>query len=228
MRNHHPKLVVMLTYHDHTVKNAAEIFEQCKDSEVEYWGFKEEGLPLPEMKALFSRMKACGKKTVLEVVAYTEEECLRGAEMARTCGCDILMGTLFFDSVNTFCKENHLKYMPFIGRVLKRPSVLSGSIEMMLQEAKEYLQKGVYGFDLLGYRYEGDARELIMQFVSQIDAPVCVAGSVNSFSRLDELKEADPWGFTIGGAFFEQRFGEDFPRQIDAVCRHMEQEIAYV
>jgi len=42
----------------------------------------------------------------LEVVAYTEKECIEGAKMAVECGCDILMGTIFFDSVNELCKKN--------------------------------------------------------------------------------------------------------------------------
>jgi len=142
---HTPVLIVMLTYNDRTVDNAAEIFAQCKESAAEYWGFKEAPLPLPEMKALFSEMKRCCKKTVLEVVAYTEEECLSGAKAAAECGCDILMGTLFFDSVLDFCKQHGIRYMPFVGKVFDRPSVLGGSPEDMLADAKAYLQKGAYG-----------------------------------------------------------------------------------
>ena len=107
-----PELIVMLTYNDVTVSNAYEIFEQCRNTKAVYWGFKEEGLS-SEQK-LYSYMKSCGKTTVLEVVAYTEEECLKGAEMAVECNCDILMGSVFSDSVNNFCKRNHLKYMPFV------------------------------------------------------------------------------------------------------------------
>ena len=42
----------MLTHNDLTVLNAAEIFDQCKNSKAQYWGFKEESLPLEEMKSL--------------------------------------------------------------------------------------------------------------------------------------------------------------------------------
>jgi len=178
-----PKLIVMLTYNDMTVKNAAEVFEQCKDSKAEYWGFKEEPLLTEEMKALYARMKECGKTTFLEVVAYTEEECLAGAKQAVECGCDILMGTLFFDSINELCKEHGLKYMPFVGQITGRPSVLEGTVEGMLAEAKEYIAKGAYGIDLLGYRYTGNATELNKAFVAGLDAPVCLAGSVDSFQR---------------------------------------------
>lgn len=215
-------LIVMLTYNDKTVQNAYDIFEQCKDSKAEFWGMKEAPLPLSEMKRIFDRMKACGKVTALETVAYTEEACLSGAAAAAACGCDILMGTKFFDSVNNFCCAKGLKYMPFVGDVDGRPSILQGSAESMLTEAHRCLKKGVYGFDLLGYRYTGDASRLNSCFVSGLDVPVCIAGSVDSFARLDELKAVKPWAFTIGSAFFENKFGNTFKEQIDTVCDYME------
>lgn len=214
-------LVVMLTHNDKTANNAYEIFEQCKISKAKYWGFKEKPISLEEMKKLYRYMKNCGKQTVLEVVAYTEKEGLKGAKMAVECKCDILMGTMYFDSINEFCKENNLKYMPFVGKVVERPSILKGNIDDMISEAKELLKKGVYGFDLLGYRFTGNATELNKKFVSEVEAPVCIAGSVNSYKRLDELKETNPWAFTIGGAFFENKFGNDFIEQINKVCEYM-------
>ncbi len=219
--NDYPELIVMLTYNDCTVENAYSIFDECKDSKAKFWGFKEEGLPLEQMKELYSYMKQCGKTTVLEVVAYTEEESLRGARMAVECGCDILMGTKFSDTVNDYCKKHHLKYMPFVGTITGRPSVLEGSVEEMLAEAKEYLQKGVYGIDLLGYRYTGDAVILNKTFITEINAPVCLAGSVNSYQRLDEVKDAAPWTFTIGKALFDNKFDGTLPQQIDKVYEHM-------
>lgn len=218
-----PILIVMLTHNDQTVDNAYEIFEQCKDSKAKFWGMKEKPLPLDKMKQLYSYMKECGKITALEVVAYTEEECMKGAQMAVECGCDILMGTLFYDSVNRFCREHGLKYMPFVGNISGRPSVLEGEIQDVVEEAKEYAKKGVYGIDLLGYRYNGDAEELNKRVVSGINSPVCIAGSVNSFQRLEELKNVAPWGFTIGGAFFENKFGNSVCEQIDKVCDYMKQ-----
>ena len=43
-------LIVMLTHNDKTVHNAYETFEQCKNSKAKFWGFKEEPLPLEEMR----------------------------------------------------------------------------------------------------------------------------------------------------------------------------------
>ena len=219
--NHHPELIVMLTHHDHTVAEAPEIFEQCKNAKARLWGFKESGLPLPQMKKLFSRMKEFGKTVGLEVVSYDEALCLDGARMAAECGCDMLLGTMFFDSVNDFCLEHHLKYMPFVGTVTQRPSVLEGSVEDMLAQAGVCVEKGAYGLDLLGYRYTGDAGELIRRFVSGTAAPVCVAGSINSWERLEFIRRVNPHSFTIGGAFFEHRFGASFEEQINLVCDYM-------
>lgn len=216
-----PKLIVMLTYNDRTVENAYEIFKQCKDCKPQYWGFKDEGLPLDQMKDLYSYMKECGKITILEVVAYTEEECMNGAKKAVECGCDFLMGTLYYDSVNDYCKKHKLKYMPFIGKIKNRPSVLEGTIDEMIAEANEYLQKGVYGFDLLGYRYTADASELIEKFSSQVDAPICIAGNINNYARINEVRKSGAWAFTIGSAFFDNKFGDSFDKQIDKVYQYI-------
>lgn len=218
-----PELIVMLTHNDRTVENAREIFEQCKNTKARYWGFKEEPLPLDDMKKLFGRMKEFGKTTCLEVVAYSEKECLDGARLAVACRCDFLMGTKFFDSVNAVCKDNDIKYMPFVGKISGRPSILEGTLEEMLDEARHCLAKGVYGIDLLGYRYTGDAVALNKNFVTALNAPVCIAGSVNSFERLAELKTIAPRTFTIGGAFFEGKFGKSFAAQVDKVCDFMEE-----
>lgn len=114
-----------------------------------------------------------------------------------------------------------MKYMPFLGNITGRPSVLEGSIDSFIDEANQYLAKGVFGFDLLGYRYTGDAELLNKTVVESVDAPVCLAGSVDSFEKLDHIKEIKPWAFTIGSAFSEKKFGDDFAEQIDIVCDYM-------
>ena len=221
-----PELVVMLTHYDRTVENAYDVFDQCKNTKAKYWGFKEEPIPLRQMQELYSYMKEYGKITSLEVVAYTEEECVRGAKMAAACGCDYLLGTYFFDSVNEICQEKGIRYMPFVGKVSERPSILEGSISGMIEEAHRYLEKGVYGLDLLGYRYTQDAYELNRQFVAAVEVPVCIAGSINSYQRLDEIAQISPWSFTIGGAFFENKFQGSIPEQIDKVCDYLEKKNA--
>lgn len=233
-----PELIVMLTHHDFTVTDAARIFESCKESNARFWGMKEHPLPPQEMRHLYTRMKECGKTTFLEVVSYTEEEGLAGAELAVSCGCDVLMGTCFFDSINEFCLAHNLKYMPFVGKVTNRPSILSGSFDDMVAEAHKILDKGVYGIDLLGYRYDGDALKMIQFFIEKVKAPICLAGSINSAERLAEVRAVGPWTFTIGSAFFEGKFLErntnmedmaaDSPLRLSLLCEQINRVCDYM
>ena len=219
-----PSLVVMLTHNDLTVSNAIEVFEASKHAPAQFWGFKEEGISLAEMKDLVKRMKLAGKTPFLEVVAYTEEECLEGAKTALECGFDYLMGTMFFPSILKLVKNEPVKYLPFVGNIYGRPSILEGTVSGMVEEAKRYLDQGVFGFDLLAYRFTGDPDDLAREFVRNVPAPVCIAGSIASFERLDKIKEINPWAFTIGGAFFEEKFGQglSFAEQVSKVVEYIE------
>ncbi|MBE0601609.1 MAG: hypothetical protein IH607_07445, partial [Firmicutes bacterium] len=89
-------LIVMLTYNDRTVSNAYDLFDRCKDLPVQHWGFKDVGVPREEMARIVNAMKAAGKTTFLEVVSYTQEECMRGAKLAVELGYDHLMGTVYY------------------------------------------------------------------------------------------------------------------------------------
>lgn len=219
-----PELVVMLTHNDFSVDNAEEIFEQCRDSQARYWGMKEVPLPQERMKALFTEMKKAGKITVLEVVGYTEEEGVKGAELAAACGCDILMGTMFSRRVADICHANGIRYMPFVGTITGRPSVLTGDIEEIVAEAQRVVAAGADGVDLLGYRYAGDAVALNRALCESLPGRVCIAGSISSYQRLDEVKEAGAALFTIGGAFFENKFADTFAGQIDKVCNYLKND----
>jgi len=215
------KLIVMLTNNDRTVENANEIFENCKDLEVECWGFKDVGLPIAEMKKLVKAMKKANKKTFLEVVSLTEKEGMEGAKLAVECGFDYLMGTVFYDTIANYLIDKHPKYYPFCGKIHGHPSILDGSVDEIIDHAKDILTKGADGVDLLAYRYikEDADKRLIGDFLSQIKKPVILAGSIDSWDRLEKVLNYRPWGFTIGTAFFDKRFvkGGSFKDQIISV-----------
>ena len=204
-----PELIVMLTYNDKTVENALELFNQMKDTPVTHWGFKDVGLPPEKMKKVVDSMNAAGKTTYLEVVSLTEEEGLAGAKLAAECGFDILMGTVFFDSINDYLKDKPVKYYPFPGHVHSHPSILDGSIEEIVQHACDMEAKGVDGMDLLTYRYTGDAPRLLQEVVKATGVPMVSAGSIDSYDRIAEVRDTGAWGFTIGTAFFEKKFIPD-------------------
>ncbi|MGX8702582.1 hypothetical protein [Caproiciproducens sp.] len=201
------KLIVMLTHNDQTVQNAQETFDACQDLPVKKWGFKDVGLAPDKMTALCQSMKRAGKETFLEVVTYTEAGCLRGAKLAVECGFDYLMGTILYDSVVKYARENGLKYLPFVGDVSGSPSVLKGSVQSMVEQTKAYQAKGVYGVDLLGYRYvDGDPEKLSAQFIENSPLPTVLAGSIASIDRLRKVQEMNPWLFTMGSALFKADF----------------------
>ncbi|MHC4463080.1 MAG: hypothetical protein ACYS30_16860 [Planctomycetota bacterium] len=201
-----PELIVMLTYNDKTVENALELFNEMKHTPVIHWGFKDVGLPPDKMKEVVESMNAAGKTTFLEVVSLTEKEGLSGAKLAVECGFDILMGTVFFDSINDYLKDKPVKYYPFPGHVHNHPSILDGTIEDIVQHARDMEAKGVEGMDLLTYRYTGDAPALLKEVVQATRVPIVSAGSIDSLDRIAEVRDAGTWGFTIGTAFFEKTF----------------------
>lgn len=218
------KMIIMLTYNDKTVSNALEIFDQCKELPVECWGFKNVGLPVEKMKKLVINMKEVKKTTFLEVVTYNEKSCLDAAKLALECQFDYFAGSVYFESVHNLLKGKPIKYFPFCGKVSGSPSILEGSIQEIIDDAKLLEEKSVDGFDLLAYRYVEDAEKLTQQFIKAIKIPVVLAGSINSFNRLDKIKEYNPWGFTIGSAFFDKIFVKDgsFKEQIIRVLSYID------
>lgn len=218
------KLITMLTNKDETVQDAFDVFDQCADLPAEFWGFKDVGLPPQRMRELVDRMRQKGKTTFLEVVSLSEPECLAGANLALECGFDYLMGTVYYPSVLELMKGRRTEFFPFCGKVSGHPSVLEGSIREIVDQGRALRDMGVQGFDLLAYRYTGDAELLAAEFVRGVGVPVVLAGSIDGFARLDAVKRIDPWAFTIGGAFFDKKFvpAGSFRDQIAAVLSYLE------
>lgn len=219
-----PEFILMLTYNDTTVKEALNIFRECRVAPVAHWGFKDVGLPPDEMKLLVHEMKAAGKTTYLEVVSLSEEEGLRGAEIAVEAGFDVLMGTVFFDSLLEYLKGKPIDYYPFPGHIHGHPSILDGTIDEIVAHARFLESRGVQGMDLLSYRYVGDAARLLSEVVRATTVPIVSAGSIDSYRRLAEVWQAGAWGFTIGSALFDKKFIPDgsFLDNTLAVCNWLE------
>ncbi|HXQ39204.1 MAG TPA: hypothetical protein VN843_34715 [Anaerolineales bacterium] len=228
MKSQHPKpeLIVMLTYQDRTVPNALELFERTKDYPITHWGFKDVGLPADQMKSVVKAMKDAGKITFLEVVSLSEEEGLRGAQLAVQLGFDILMGTVFFPSISEYLKNKPVRYYPFPGHVHSHPSILDGTIDEIVAHARKLEDHGVHGLDLLTYRYNGEAPRLLKLVVEATNVPIVSAGSIASFERITEVWDSGAWGFTIGSAFFERQFVPDgsFEENVAAVCDWLQQQ----
>ncbi|MCD8224787.1 MAG: hypothetical protein LUC99_08095 [Clostridiales bacterium] len=217
------QIIIMLTHNDKTVKNAYEVFESCKDLPVQFWGFKDVGVPKEEMKRIVDAMKAAGKTTFLEVVSYSEEECMRGAKLAVELGYDYLMGTVYHQSVFEYLGNQNIKFLPFCGQVSGSPSILEGTFEEIIDDAKGLLARGVDGIDLLAFRHK-DGAGLAEAYCAAIDKPVVIAGSINSPERLEFINRINPWAFTMGSALFTENFapGKSFRENLEAVIHCMD------
>jgi 2,4-dienoyl-CoA reductase-like NADH-dependent reductase (Old Yellow Enzyme family) len=221
-----PELIVMLTHHDKTVPEALELFQRTKDYPISHWGFKDVGISAEEMQTVVRAMKDAGKLTFLEVVSLSEQEGLRGAQLAVDLGLDVLMGTVYYPSIREYLQDKSVRYYPFPGRVHSHPSILDGAIEEIVAHACELESCGVHGLDLLTYRYSGNASHLLSQVVQSTGIPVISAGSIASFERITEVWDSGAWGFTIGSAFFDRQFVPhgSFEENVWAVCNWLEKQ----
>jgi len=101
--------------------------------------------------------------------------------------------------------------------------MIEGSIQDIIDDAKTMEEKGVAGFDLLAYRYMKDAEKLVQHFIKEIKVPVVLAGSINSFDKLNKVKQFKPRGLTIDSAFSDKKFVKDnsFKEQIIRISSYI-------
>jgi hypothetical protein len=217
------KFIFMLTYNDLTVPNSIEVFKEIQDTEVTHIGFKDVGLPIQELRTLMALMRDAGKVIFLEVVSETKEDAMRSVKKAIDLEVDYLIGGTYVEQTLQLLK-GRIRFMPYIGKVVGHPCLLRGSVEEIVINAKRVKALGVDGINLLAYRYDGDANNLMTYVKHAVDLPIIVAGSIDSFERIRRVKELAMWGFTIGTAIFEKKFVSDgnLRDQVIAVIREVE------
>jgi len=219
--------IFMLTHHDVTVPNALELFERVKGTGLRCVGCKDIGLEINALRRLFSEMKNARMKTFLEVVTMKEEEHFEGVNKAIEIGSHYLIGGMPQHTEKTirYLKERKsgTKFFPYIGKIVGHPCLLRGTIQEIVADAKRTRKLGADGINLLAYRYDGDVLQLIEAVQAATDLPLVIAGNVDSYERIKEMKKLGVWAYTIGGAIMEKRFipGKDEVEQIKAVLREM-------
>lgn len=196
--------VIMLTLNDMTLPDASSIFEQIGHSRVQYFGFKDVGLPWDQMESLAKIIRKAGKKLFFEIVSPSVEQTIEGAERALRLEADYLVGGKFVSDVLPIVKDHPIKYFPYVGTIVGHPCNLEGSAAEILAEARKYQKMGVDGINLLAYRHCGDANLLIQTLKENCDLPLMVAGSVNSKQQITFLRGKGVELFTMGSALFEK------------------------
>jgi len=211
----------MLTNKDVTVENCLDVYEEIRGGNLEWVGFKDKNADEGTLRVLVHEIHEDGRKAVLEVVSETTEEELRSLAMAQSLGVDMVMGGTHVNQVLPLLAGGGISYFPFPGHVVSHPSVLTGTLEQIVDSAHGLSRlDGVHGLDLLAYRWNGGSfRELIAKVVAVSARPVVVAGSIADVSQIAAVSSAGAWAFTVGSALFERRFapGESLRAQIDAV-----------
>jgi hypothetical protein len=223
------EFVFMLTHHDQTVPDPAAVYQQVRDCGLRYVGFKDIGVPTAELREVCARAHADGLEVMLEVVSTTREEELRSVAAAAEIGVDWLLGGTHPEdglqvlNGSRWRDGGSPRYCPFPGTVVGHPSVLQGDIAEIAESARRITAlDGVFGLDLLAYRHQtADPAELTRAVVQAASGPVIAAGSVASTAQIAALDQAGAWGFTIGGAIFEDRLpgGPSIAGQVAEVLR---------
>jgi len=213
--------ILMLTENDRTIPDARARLEQALDGGARHIGFKDVGLPLPELKALADTIRAAGGRSYLEVVSLDEESELASARAAVELDVDCLLGGTRAEAVTRLTRQHPLRYYPFPGRITGHPSVLEGPAEEIVASARKLADlEHVHGLDLLAYRCAGDVPGLMAQVCGAVEKPVIVAGSIDSEARVTATAAAGAAGFTVGtaalaGAFPAEEAG--FAAQVRAI-----------
>jgi pyridoxal biosynthesis lyase PdxS len=211
--------IFMLTKNDQTVANAHAVYASIAKSNLRYIGFKDIGLPFEELVSLAKKMKQDGKTVMLEVVSENREAELRSIDAAARIGVDYLLGGRRAEDAIRMLKGTGIQYFPFAGHTVGHPTQLTGTQEEVVEDAKRLASMpGVFGLDLLAYRFKGDAPELTRRVVQAVKLPVIAAGSIDCNQRVQAMRAAGAWGFTVGSAIFDGSFlGDPVHRQINTI-----------
>ncbi len=217
------EFIFMLTHHDVTIPNALEVFEEIKDTGLKFIGCKDIGLPIEKLQELFRKMKNADMTTFIEVVSNDEEKHFIGVEKAIRVGADYLIGGMprFTGKTLEYLKEKkaNLKFFPYIGEVIGHPCVLEGSVDEIINNGVEFEKMGIHGINLLLYRYTGNVNLLLDRAIDTLKIPLIVAGSIDDFEKIGQMKRKNVWAFTIGGAILEKKFApqKNIKEQVTAV-----------
>lgn len=222
------EFIFMLTHHDVTIPNALEVFEEIKDTGLKFVGCKDIGLPIEKLQELFRKMKNADMTTFIEVVSNDEEKHFMGVEKAIRVGADYLIGGMprFTGKTLEYLKEKkaNLKFFPYIGKVIGHPCVLEGSVDEIVNNGVEFGKMGIHGINLLLYRYTGNVNLLLDRVIDTLKIPLIVAGSIDDFEKIGQMKRKNVWAFTIGGAILEKKFApqQNIKEQVTAVLNQLQ------
>src|ERR1700690_382306 len=201
--------IFMLTRQDQTVLDALDVMAEIRPLGLKHVGFKDVGVDKPTLRALNQAIKNAGAISYMEVVSTSPEAALQSARVAAEIGIDRLLGGTAAADILAIVKPSAIAYYPFPGKPLGHPTKLGGTPEMVEAQCRQFFDMGCAGVDLLAYRAtEADPLDLVKaarRGLGKKGGLIC-AGSVDSPTRIAELRTAGCDAFTIGSAAFDGSF----------------------
>ncbi len=217
------RFIFMLTRNDKTVDDAEKHLETALAAGVHHIGFKDVGLPFSRLKTLNQSIKEGGATSYLEVVSLDKESEVTSARAAVEIGVDILLGGTNVEAVLPIIKGSGIQYYPFPGKIVGHPSILEGSIDEIAASAEDLASRdGVDGLDLLAYRSQENVGKLMAAVCAATNKPVIMAGSIDTKTRIADVKNSGAGGFTIGTAALDGIYpaqGNDLDTQLRSILK---------
>jgi hypothetical protein len=198
--------VFMLTRNDATVENALDLVEIARPLGLKHIGFKDVGADPPTLRRLTAAIREAGASPWMEIVATTRELELRGVELGRDLGVEMLMGGVHVEEALKILDGSATRYLPFAGLPSGHPTRLGGSALQVEAQCRAFAAKGCAGVDILAYRAtQAEPLDLVAACRRGLlgQGAVVVAGSVNSSERVAAVRAAGADAFTIGTAAIE-------------------------
>jgi hypothetical protein len=200
--------IFMLTRHDQTVEDCLEVMDAIASLELSHVGFKDVGVDVATLRTLNARIKASGATSYMEVVSTSKEACIHSARVAAEIGVDRLLGGSDVAEILAILDGTGIEYYPFPGHPSGHPTALGGLPGDVAKHCRAFVEAGCAGADLLAYRAtDADPLDLVRAARTALgDAPLIVAGSVDSPEQIRALARAGADAFTIGSAIFDGSF----------------------
>ncbi len=222
------RFIFMLTRNDKTVEDAEQHLKTALAAGVHHIGFKDVGLPFERLKDLNAAIKAGGATSYLEVVSLDKDSEISSARAAVDIGVDVLLGGTNVDAVLPILQGTNILYFPFPGRIEGHPSVLTGTIDDVVESAVQLAARdGVHGLDLLAYRSSENVTGLMAAVCAAVDKPVIMAGSFASRAQMEIARRSGAAGFTIGTAALDGDYPADSP-ELETQLRSIQRDMAGV
>ncbi len=120
------EFIFMLTKNDATVQDALDVYEQVRETDLRWIGFKDIGVSVETQQELAARLHADGRTVVLEIVSTDAAAELSSVRAGIEIGADVIMGGTNPDAALPLLAGTAVRYFPFPGRVVDHPSISRG------------------------------------------------------------------------------------------------------